>query len=220
MADADIGRYPKTAPHASRITQRLPSLVACPYTALTMTLEERLERHLSKTPDIHPSAYVAPQATVIGDVTLKAQSSVWPGAVLRGDINSIVIGEGSNVQDGSVVHLADDYGVEVGNYVTIGHLAMVHACQIGDECLIGMSSTVLDGAVIGPRCVVGAGALVTKGFVAPEGSVIMGVPGKIVKTLTPEEQADLRKWAEKYTVVARAHMKRLQSDITQPPFSI
>lgn len=158
-----------------------------------------------KTPAIDPSAYVATQATLIGDVTLKARSSVWPGTVLRGDINSIVVGEGSNVQDGSVVHLADDYGVVIGDYVTIGHMAMIHACTIGDECLIGMHSTVLDGAVIGPRCVVGAGALVTKGFEAPEGSVIMGVPGKIVKTLTAEEQAKLRHWAEKYVEVAAFH---------------
>jgi len=173
-----------------------------------MTLEERLDRHLSKTPDIHPTAYVSPSATVIGDVRLKKHSSVWPSAVLRADINSIVIGEASNVQDGSVIHLADEYGVEIGDYVTIGHLAMVHACQIGDECLIGMNSTVLDGAVLAPRCVVGAGALVTKGFEAPEGAVIMGLPGKIVKMLSPKEQADLRQWAEKYIKVARAHQRR------------
>jgi len=185
-----------------------------------MTLEERLERHLSQTPRIAPTAYVAPEATVIGDVELKAHSSIWPGVVLRGDINSIVIGEGSNVQDGSVVHLADDYGVLVGDYVTIGHLAMIHACEIGDECLIGMHSTVLDGVKLGPRCVVGAGALVTKGFEAPEGSVIMGVPGKIVKTLPDSEQAKLRHWAEKYTVVAKAHKIRHENDGTLPPFSI
>lgn len=185
-----------------------------------MTIQERLALHLSKTPSIDPTAYVAAQATVIGDVTLKAYSSVWPGTVLRGDIHSIVIGEGSNVQDGSVVHLADDYGVVVGDYVTIGHLAMVHACDIGDECLIGMHSTVLDGAQIGPRCVVGAGAVVTKNFVAPEGSVIMGVPGKIVKTMTAEEQATLRPWAEKYVVTAKAHKEKFQPETTRPPFSI
>lgn len=173
-----------------------------------MTTEERLARYLDQTPEIHADAYVSPRATVIGAVTLKALSSVWPGAVLRGDINSIIIGEGSNVQDGSVVHLADDFGVEVGDYVTIGHLAMIHACSIGDECLIGMSSTILDGAQIGPRCVVGAKALVTKGFVAPEGSVIMGVPGKIVKTLTPAEQAKLKAWAEKYVAVSAGFKAR------------
>ncbi|GHB92570.1 gamma carbonic anhydrase family protein [Cerasicoccus arenae] len=173
-----------------------------------MTLTERLDYHLGKTPEIHPDAYVSPQATLIGDVTLKAFSSIWPGAVLRGDINSIAIGEGSNVQDGSIVHLADDYGVEVGDYVTIGHLAMIHACAIGDEALIGMHSTILDGAVIGPRSIVGAKALVTKNFQAPEGSVIMGVPGKIVKTLTVAEQSKLRAWAEKYVEVSAAFKQR------------
>lgn len=173
-----------------------------------MTPEERFARYLDKTPVVHPDAYVSPHATLMGDVTLKALSSIWPGAVLRGDINSIVIGEGSNVQDGSVVHLADDYGVIVGDYVTIGHLAMIHACTIGDECLIGMNSTVLDGAVLGPRCVVGANALVTKGFEAPEGSVIMGVPGKIVKTLSPEEQGKLKAWADKYVKVSAAFKTR------------
>jgi len=173
-----------------------------------MTPEERFTRYLDKTPDIDPDAYVHPDATIIGDVTLKALSSIWPGAVLRGDINSIVIGEGSNVQDGSVVHLADDYGVVVGDYVTIGHLAMIHACTIGEESLIGMSSTVLDGAVIGPRCVVGANALVTKGFEAPEGSVIMGVPGKIVKTMTVAEQNQLKAWADKYVQVSAAFKAR------------
>ncbi|MEO0793548.1 MAG: gamma carbonic anhydrase family protein [Verrucomicrobiota bacterium] len=185
-----------------------------------MTLEERLDRHLKKTPDIDPTAYVAPQATVIGDVTMKAHSSAWPSTVLRGDINSIIIGEGSNVQDGTVVHLADDYGVVVGDYVTIGHLAMIHACTIGDECLVGMHSTILDGAVIGPRCVIGAGALVVKGFEAPEGSVIMGVPGKIVKTLTADEQAQLRGWAEKYVKVSAAHKGEDTPSQTRPPFLI
>lgn len=173
-----------------------------------MTTAERLARYLDKTPTIDPDAYVSPHAVVIGDVTLKARSSVWPGVVLRGDISSIVIGEGSNVQDGSIVHLADDYGVVVGDYVTIGHLAMIHACTIGDECLIGMASTVLDGAVIGPRCIVGANALVTKGFVAPEGSVIMGVPGKIVKTLSPAEMAGLKPWADKYVEVSAGYKAR------------
>jgi len=121
------------------------------------------------------------------------------------------IGRGSNVQDGTVVHLADDYGVVVGDYVTIGHMAMIHACTIGDECLIGMHATVLDGAVIGRRSVVGAHSLVTKGMEVPPGSVVMGVPGKVVKTLTGEEQAGLRSWAEKYVHVSRVHKARFQA---------
>lgn len=170
-----------------------------------MTVQERLARHFGRTPDIRRAAFVAPNATVLGDVILGADTSVWYGCVLRGDINSIVIGDGSNVQDGTIVHLADDYGVHVGNHTTIGHAAIIHACTIGDECLIGMGSTILDGAQIGHRCIVGANALVTQRFVAPPGSMILGAPAKVVRPLTEEEKRGLRPWAEKYVVVAKAH---------------
>ncbi len=170
-----------------------------------MTLEERFQQHLAKEPSVDPTAYVAKQATLIGDVRIGPKASVWPATVLRGDINSIEIGEGSNVQDGTVVHLADDYGVVVGRYVTIGHMAMIHACTIEDECLIGMHATILDGAVIGRQSIIGAGALVTKGTIIPPGSVVMGSPGRIVKTLDDKARSELRYWAEKYTKVAAAH---------------
>lgn len=170
-----------------------------------MTVQERLALHLDKQPDIAQAAFVARDATVVGDVKLGPKSSVWYGCVLRGDINSIEIGEGSNVQDGSIVHLADDFGVKVGNYTTIGHATIIHACEIGNECLIGMGATVLDGAKIGDRCIVGANSLVTQRFVAPPGSMILGSPAKVVRPLTEQEQAGLRKWAEKYTHVAAAH---------------
>lgn len=154
------------------------------------------------------AAFVAANATVVGNVKLGPKSSVWYGCVLRGDINSIEIGEGSNVQDGTIVHLADDYGVKVGNYTTIGHATIIHACEIGNECLIGMGATVLDGAKIGDQCIVGANALVTQRFVAPPGSMILGAPAKVVRPLTDAERAGLKKWAEKYTVVAAAHAKK------------
>jgi len=170
-----------------------------------MHVTERLAKHLSRTPDTAHAAFVAANATVVGDVTLGANSSVWYGCVLRGDIHSIAIGEGTNVQDGTILHLADDYGVKVGNYTTIGHAAIVHACEIGNECLIGMGATVLDGAVIGDQCIVGANALVTQRFVAPAGSMILGAPAKVVRPLTEAERAGLRKWAEKYIDVAKAH---------------
>jgi carbonic anhydrase/acetyltransferase-like protein (isoleucine patch superfamily) len=173
-----------------------------------MTVQERLTRHLARPSDISRASFVAPNATVIGDVTLGAQSSVWYGCVLRGDINSIVIGEGSNVQDGTIVHLADDFGVRVGNYTTIGHAAIIHACEIGNECLVGMGCTVLDGAKIGDQCIIGANALVTRGFVAPPGSMILGSPAKIVRPLSDTERAGLRGWAEKYLAVAAAHAER------------
>lgn len=140
-------------------------------------------------------------------------SSVWHNCVLRGDINSIEIGEGSNVQDGSVLHLADDYGVKVGKYVTIGHMAMIHACTIADECLIGMHSTVLDGAVIGEQSIVGAGALVTKGTQVPAGSLVLGAPAKVVRALSKDERANLKGMAEKYVIVSREHKIRLTPEI-------
>jgi carbonic anhydrase/acetyltransferase-like protein (isoleucine patch superfamily) len=173
-----------------------------------MDIKERLARHLGKKPDVAKAAFVAPNATVIGNVTLGPLSSIWYGAVLRGDIHSIEIGEGSNVQDLAVVHLADDYGVKVGNYTTIGHSAIIHACTIGDECLIGMGATILDGAVIGDHCIVGANALVTQRFVAPAGSMILGSPAKIVRSLKESELLGLRAWAEKYVEVAKAHATR------------
>jgi len=175
-----------------------------------MTLEERLETFLTRKPQIDPGAYVAPSAVLMGAVKLGPSASVWPGSVLRGDIEEIEIGEGSNVQDGTIVHLADDIGVKVGRYVTIGHAAMIHACTIEDECLIGMKATILDGAVIGRRSIIGAGAVVTGKTKIPPGSMVLGMPAKVVRPLSEEEQAGLRHWAEKYVVVADFH-KRLEA---------
>jgi gamma-carbonic anhydrase len=172
---------------------------------MIMTIQERLAKYLGQTPDVAQAAFVAGNATVLGAVTLGARSSVWYGCVLRGDINTIEVGEGSNVQDGTIVHLADDYGVRIGRHTTIGHAAIIHACDIGDECLIGMGATILDGARIGDRCIVGANALVTQRFVAPPGSMILGAPAKVARPLTDAEQQGLRRWAEKYIEVAAAH---------------
>jgi len=173
-----------------------------------MTLEERLQRHLGQTPDTARAAWVAANATVVGDVTLGAQSSVFYGAVLRGDIARIVVGEGTNLQDHVIVHLADDVDAVIGAWCTVGHRAILHACMIGDECLIGMGSTLLDRARIGARSLVGANALVPEGFTCPPGSLVFGVPARVVRPLTSEEQAGLRRWAEKYVVVAQAHAAR------------
>lgn len=173
--------------------------------AAVMDVNARLERHLAKSPRVDGALFVAPNATVLGDVSLGANSSVWYGCVLRGDINSIAIGEGTNVQDLTMVHLADDYGVTIGRYCTIGHCAIVHACEIGDECLVGMGATILDGAKIGEQCIVGANSLVTQRFVAPPGSMILGSPAKVVRVLTAGERAGIRQWALKYIGVAKAH---------------
>lgn len=173
-----------------------------------MDVHQRLARYLGQTPDTAAAAFVAPNATVLGAVKLGAQSSVWYGCVLRGDINTIEVGEGTNLQDLTMVHLADDHGVKIGRHCTIGHSAIVHACTIGDECLVGMGATILDGAVLGDQCIVGANALVTQRFIAPPGSMILGSPAKVVRPLTPEERAGIRRWAEKYIAVAAAHAAR------------
>ena len=130
-----------------------------------MTVEERLEKYLGKDPQIDPTAYVSKNAVLMGDIKIGKNASVWPGCVLRADINSIELGENSNIQDGTMVHLADDAGVKIGKNTTIGHGAIIHACTIGDGCLIGMGSIILDKAVIGDHSIVGAGALVTKNTV-------------------------------------------------------
>ena len=173
-----------------------------------MIFSDRLARHLDAAPTIHPSAFVAPGAAVIGDVTLGEESSVWFHTVLRGDINRIVIGPRSNVQDGAVVHLADDFGTTVGELVTVGHKAILHACTVGDEVLVGMGAIILDGAEVGARSIIGAGALVTGGKKIPPGSLVLGSPAKVVRTLSAEEQAGIRVWAEKYVALARAYRQR------------
>jgi carbonic anhydrase/acetyltransferase-like protein (isoleucine patch superfamily) len=172
-------------------------------------LSRELTRNLAKGPTIHPGAFVHSKAVVLGNVTVGAKASIWPCAVLRGDIAPISVGEGTNIQDGAVVHVADRLPALIGQRVTVGHLAMIHACTIGDECLIGMHATILDGAVIGPRCIIGAGALVTKGTIIPAGSMVLGSPAKVVRLLTAAEQASLPGWAEKYVKVA-AHHRRFE----------
>jgi carbonic anhydrase/acetyltransferase-like protein (isoleucine patch superfamily) len=170
-------------------------------------LEGQLESYLRKAPVLGPNVYLARTAVVVGDVMLGANSSVWYNAVLRGDINRIEVGEGSNVQDNAVVHLADDYPCLIGRYVTIGHSAIVHACVVEDECLIGMGATILDGAVIGAQSIVGANALVTQGTIVPPGSMVLGSPGKVVRNLTSEDRAGLKKWADKYVANAAYCLK-------------
>jgi carbonic anhydrase/acetyltransferase-like protein (isoleucine patch superfamily) len=172
-------------------------------------LSRELTRNLAKGPTIHSGAFVHSKAVVLGNVTVGAKASIWPCAVLRGDIAPISVGDGTNIQDGAVVHVADRLPALIGQRVTVGHLAMIHACTIGDECLIGMHATILDGAVIGPRCIIGAGALVTKGTIIPAGSMVLGSPAKVVRPLTPAEQASLPGWAEKYVKVA-AHHRRFE----------
>lgn len=173
-----------------------------------MDLSDRLARYLQRPPTLHETAWIAPTATILGDVTLEEESSVWYGSVLRGDINRIVIGPRSNIQDGSVIHLADDFPTLVGELVTVGHKAILHACTVADEVLIGMGAIVLDGVEIGARSIVGAGALVTGGIKIPPGSLVLGSPAKVVRALTLDEQAGIRVWADKYVALSRHYRER------------
>jgi len=182
-----------------------------------MTIHDLLAQHLSRMPDTARALFVAANATVVGDVTLGAHSSVFYGAVLRGDIARIVVGEGTNIQDNAIVHLADDLDAIIGAWCTIGHAAIVHACTIEDECLIGMGATILDGARIGARSLIGANALVKQGMVIPPGSLVYGAPAKVVSTLSVAEQQNLRRWAEKYVEVAKAHAARHEFRRVQSP---
>jgi gamma-carbonic anhydrase len=165
-------------------------------------LEAQLDRHLRQPPRLGQGVYLARGAVVVGDVTLGDHSSVWYNAVLRGDINRIVVGHHSNIQDNAVLHLADDYPCLVGNHVTIGHSAVVHACTVGDEVLVGMGAVILDGAVIGEQSLIGARALVTQNTVIPPGSLVLGAPAKVVSALSPEERQRLKQWALKYAANA------------------
>lgn len=161
-------------------------------------LHAQLDQFLGRTPRLGKRVYIAKGAVVIGDVTMGDHSSVWYHAVVRGDINRIVIGEGTNIQDNAVVHLADDYPALLGSHVTVGHSAIVHACTVEDEVLIGMGAVILDGAVIGAQSIIGANALVTQGTRIPPGSMVLGSPAKVVRQLTSEERGGLKYWAEKY----------------------
>ncbi len=167
-----------------------------------------IERYESFAPSIAPSAFVAASADVIGRVTLGEESSVWYQATLRGDINEIVVGPRSNIQDNAVIHLSDDHGCYLGEFVTVGHSAILHACTVKDEVLVGMGAIVLDGAVIGERSILGAGALVTGGTIIPPGSLVLGSPAKVVRTLSLDEQAKVKSWAEKYVVQSRKYLGR------------
>ena len=161
-------------------------------------------------PQLADSAWVADSAQVMGDVALAADTSIWFGAVLRGDTETIRIGRGSNIQDLSVLHADVGMPLTVGEDVTVGHQVMLHGCTIGDGSLIGIGAVVLNGAVIGKGCLVGAGSLVTEGKVFPDGSMILGSPAKVVRQLSPEQLEGLRRSAQHYVHNARRFRKGLK----------
>ncbi len=164
-------------------------------------------------PQVDASAWIADTAQVIGRVEMAADSSVWFGAILRGDNDPIRIGEGSNVQDGSVLHTDKGKPLDIGKHVTIGHNVILHGCSIGDESLIGMGAIVLNGAKIGRHCLVGAGALVTENKEFPDGSLIVGNPAKVVRQLTDEQIAGLKQSAQGYM----ANAKRFKAGLRKLP---
>jgi carbonic anhydrase/acetyltransferase-like protein (isoleucine patch superfamily) len=171
-------------------------------------LEKLLAAHFTRTPRLGKDVYVAPTAVLIGDVEIGDKSSVWPGAVLRADINRIVVGQCTSVQDNVVFHVLDTKGCMVGDYVTIGHGAILHGCTVGNEVLIGMGAIILDGAVIEDQTIVGAGAVVTPGTRIPSGSLVVGTPARVIRTLTEEEKNQLRQRAMEYVLMAAAYLKK------------
>lgn len=162
--------------------------------------------HHGVTPRIHPTAFVAEGAWLIGEVDVGSEASIWFNAVLRGDINGIAVGDRSNIQDGVVVHVTRLLRAVVGRNVTVGHKAMLHGCDIRDACLIGMNAVVLDSARVGPHAVVAAGAVVREGFVVPEGTLAAGVPAKVIRELTAQERAFLLESAQNYIDYARTYL--------------
>jgi carbonic anhydrase/acetyltransferase-like protein (isoleucine patch superfamily) len=165
--------------------------------------------------DVEPllgeGAWVAPSADLIGDVRLGARASVWFGAVLRGDNTPLILGEDTNFQDGAVGHSDAGFPLTIGARVTIGHQAILHGCTIGDDCLIGMGARILNGAAIEMECIVGAGALVTEGKHFERGSLIVGVPARVVRSLTEDEKQLLRASAAHYAVKAQRYAAELRN---------
>ena len=158
-----------------------------------------------KTPDIHKNCFIAPNATVLGNVKLAEDSTVWYGAVLRGDGSKIIVGKGSNIQDNSVVHCDHDFPVVIGENVTVGHGAIIHGCTINNTVMVGMGATVLNGAVIGEGSIIGAGALVREGQIIPENSLVVGMPAKVIKETTEEQRKAILENAEHYIALGREH---------------
>jgi carbonic anhydrase/acetyltransferase-like protein (isoleucine patch superfamily) len=165
-----------------------------------------LRSHQGKTPQIAPGAYVDPAATVIGDVTLAEDASVWPGAVLRGDVHSIRLGKRTNIQDNSVLHgMKDLYPVVLGDDVTVGHGVLLHGCTIESRCLVGMGAIILNNARIGTGSIVAAGTLIPENTIIPPGSLVMGHPGKVRRQLSADEQAGIDAYSERYVAYKKTY---------------
>ncbi|MBI3316108.1 MAG: gamma carbonic anhydrase family protein [Candidatus Omnitrophica bacterium] len=162
-----------------------------------------------KKPKIHPSVFIAPGAHVIGDVTLKKGVNIWPAAVLRGDLAKIVVGEDTNVQDGAVLHVDHGKPCILKRGIIMGHQATAHACVVEDGVLVGIGARILSGARVGAYSLIGAGAIVLENAVIPPRSLVLGVPGKVVRRLTPKEVAAHTPWAKRYVALGKIYKKYL-----------
>ncbi|MDE3135717.1 MAG: gamma carbonic anhydrase family protein [Acidobacteriota bacterium] len=166
-----------------------------------------IRSHHGKTPQIAASAYVDPAATIIGDVILDEDASVWPGAVLRGDVHSIRLGKRTNIQDNSVLHgMKDLYPVVLGDDITVGHGVLLHGCTIESRCLIGMGAIILNNARIGTGSIIAAGTLIPEGTVIPPGSLVMGSPGKVRRALSPDELTGIDAYWKRYVGYKNAYL--------------
>ena len=161
--------------------------------------------------------WVAPNASIIGDVTLEKNTSIWFNATLRGDIENIYVGEGSNIQDGSVLHTDPGFPLKIGKDVTIGHLVMLHGCTIEDNSLIGIGAVILNGAKIGKNCIIGANALITENKVIPDNSLVVGSPGKIVRQVSKEEQNQLLKTLFITRITGKNILNQFFKELTRYP---
>ena len=158
-------------------------------------------------PQVHPDAWVAPNASLIGKIKLEKNSSIWFNAVLRGDIELITIGESTNIQDGSVLHTDPGFKLNVGKGVTVGHMVMLHGCQIDDDTLIGIGSIILNNAKIGKNCIIGANSLITENKIIPDNSLVVGSPGRVLRKVTEEEIKAIHENAQHYVDGSKKYKK-------------
>jgi carbonic anhydrase/acetyltransferase-like protein (isoleucine patch superfamily) len=207
IAIAPAGEFPAGFWFDSRAGRGTVDKMRKPIFGVTDQFVQTIRRNIRTAPRIAPDAYIADDATVAANAEVGPEASVWHQAVLRGDVAPVVLGAQSNVQDGAVVHTADNLPAIIGQLVTVGHKAIVHACTVEDEVLVGMGAVILDGARVGTRSIIGANATVKQGMEIPPGSLVLGTPAKIVRVLSGVEQDEIKMWALRYVRLSREYLK-------------